>query len=240
MRAYFGEIGRITTSMKIHCPRCHAEIPVADIQPAADLAICRPCNRMWKLTELTADGDDGNIDLYTPPKSVLIRAEMDGIHIIYRKVEWVTVWFLGPFTATWSGVSLTGIYIVPIMRGELTLFGALFGIPFLGFSVLLVSMLLYALFGRQEMRITASGTDSGCGEIIYFSGIGRIGRRQRIPYDRETRITVHTTPEVGDSIAKQEIQIYTSNEKSTVFEGDLNKPCHYIAAVLRNAIFPTP
>src|SRR5688572_16635278 len=51
------------------CPKCSTLISAEDINVAADVAFCRPCNGAQSLSELVhGTGIDSNIDLLRPPE----------------------------------------------------------------------------------------------------------------------------------------------------------------------------
>lgn len=83
--------------------------------------------------------------------------------------------FLVPFTLVWSGVSLTTLYIGPLLRGEGFGFASFFGLPFLIGSVVLISWCLMTVAGRVEVR--AEGYD---GRV--FTGVGGIGWSKRFSW----------------------------------------------------------
>lgn len=89
------------------------------------------------------------LDGRTLPRHVrMFRDEDSGrIEIRYWKIPAILL-FLIPFMCVWSGTSVGGIYIWPLLRGKpLELAPCLFGIPFLVASIAIWSGILAVLFG---------------------------------------------------------------------------------------------
>ena len=88
------------------CQSCGADISLADVNVANDIALCRACGKTMPFSEIAPIPGSENVDLARPPKGVRIEeSPIHGRSIIYRKISPV-VFFLIPFTAAWSGFSM--------------------------------------------------------------------------------------------------------------------------------------
>ena len=170
------------------CPECGCEIPLADINVAADIMLCKRCGTTSSFAAAaseTEDDDSANLLSRQPPKHLRIESDpMDPerrIVITYRRFSPV-VFFLIPFTAMWSGLSMTGIYGSQITKGQFDPRLSLFGLPFLLGTVGLVSAILFCLFGRRTLTLCR-------GEARYFSGVFGIGRHKRFRYDATSKVS---------------------------------------------------
>ena len=173
---------------EIICPYCGKTIPISELQPAADLAICRTCEESFSITQLISDQELADVDLDTPPKHVtLINAE-SGLYIVYRRIPGI-FWFLLPFTCVWSGGSVGTHYIVPFLAGaEMPPSQLLFGIPFLIGTLILLTALIYMLFGCRRIGIHPEESDRGVIEV--FTGVGKLGITKRIRYQLSTTVAL--------------------------------------------------
>ncbi len=174
----------MNTHAALTCPSCSALIPLDDISVAKDIALCRACGRTTAFSRLQSVGELNDVNLDIPPKHV--REEYDGqsdLALTYRRRSPV-LFFLIPFTALWSGGSVGMIYLRPLLQGTpFNVAEALFGIPFLIGTVILLTVITYLFFSRWVIRITGN-------EGIVFIGIGSIGWTRRIPIDRSSTITL--------------------------------------------------
>jgi hypothetical protein len=166
------------------CPSCSTLIPLEDINVAKDLALCRACGQTTAFSRLQGVSELNDVNLDVPPKHV--REEYDGqsdLALTYRRRSPV-LFFLIPFTALWSGGSVGMIYLKPLLQGTPFNVGeALFGIPFLIGTVILLTVISYLFFGRWVIRITGN-------EGSVFNGVGSLGWTRRIPIDRSSTVTL--------------------------------------------------
>ncbi|HEX7261284.1 MAG TPA: hypothetical protein VF258_05670 [Luteolibacter sp.] len=103
------------------CQSCGSGIALGDVNVVNDIALCRSCGKTMSFSEIAPIPGAENIDLNRPPKGVRIEGSpIYGRSIIYRKISPV-VFFLIPFTAAWSGFSMSGIYGSQIMEGKFDL-----------------------------------------------------------------------------------------------------------------------
>lgn len=159
----------------IRCPQCRTEIGPSDFNVATDRAFCRLCNADYRYAELaTTVWPDDEFDVEARPQHVQLIDDGFEQRLVYRRISRMLFFFV-PFTALWSGGSMGGIYVYPLLTGKpFELHQALFGIPFLLGTIVLLSVILYMLFGQISVRL--QGPDSWV-----FTGVGPIGRRQ--PFD---------------------------------------------------------
>ena len=224
-------------SIRILCPQCNSEIPISDVQPAADLAICRACNQTHSLSAITAGAELDDTDLDAPPRAVTVINEADGLRIRYKRISGA-FWFLLPFTCVWSGFSIGGIYIKPILDGKTqSVSHLLHGLPFLIGTLVMLDVLIYMALEHRLIRIRPSGF--GRGEITVFNGVGRLGRTQRIDYDRETTVTMEPGGVSINHVPQDDICLRTESEELR-FGAMLVLPARqYIAALIRETIRTT-
>ena len=113
------------------CSSCGAGIVLADVNVSTDIALCRACGKTMPFSDIAPIPGAADMDLTRPPKGVRVEdSPIRGRSIIYRKISPV-VFFLIPFTAAWSGFSMTGIYGRQIAKGEFDPASSLLGLPFL-------------------------------------------------------------------------------------------------------------
>lgn len=118
------------------------------------------------------------------PKHVrMFRDEDSGrIEIFYRKLPAALI-LLIPFMCVWSGMSLGGIYVMPLLKGKpLELVPCLFGIPFLVASVVIWSGILAVIFGTRKLTL-----EYGSG-LYSFKLLG-IGVSRSFDLRRDTEIS---------------------------------------------------
>jgi hypothetical protein len=165
--------------MAAACPVCRAEIPLVDINVGADAALCRACGHAGRFSDLVRAVDVGVAD--TPPPR-FVREERGraagDLLLTYRRRS-PALWFLVPFFALWGGGSLGGIYVLPLMQGKtIAAHQALFGLPFLFGSLILLSIIVFLAAGRRDLRLTGR-------DLTIFVGVGGLGwtRRARLASD---------------------------------------------------------
>ena len=152
--------------MKPACPACGATFPIADINIAENIALCRKCGKVSKVSELVDQSYDPDL-LRQPPKGAWMTPSMNGV-AIGASTRSPIAFFLVPFMLVWSGGALGGIYGTQIMKGEFNLVLSLFGLPFLAGSVLFWAITLMALAGKVEVTLRGKlGT--------VFVGVGSLG-----------------------------------------------------------------
>ena len=182
------------------CQSCGAGISLADVNVANDIALCRTCGKTMPFSEIAPIPGAEHMDLRQPPKGVRIEeSPIRGRSVIYRKIP-LALLFLIPFTAVWSGMSMLGIYGSQIWKGEFDLGSSLFGLPFLLGTVVLVSIILFGLFGRW--RIGYSG-----GILTAAMEVGPIGWTRRLVCDRSARVSIRPAKWQKNGAPQQVIQV---------------------------------
>lgn len=163
--------------VEVNCPQCGQPIPPADLNPGADLAVCRDCNETFTLSECRRAGERRQsleMDVTYPPAGAWRRTAPDGSADIGATLRSCVAFFLVPFTLFWSGISMSGIYIVPLSNGTLDAGQALFGLPFLIGTCILVPATLMSIFGQVNYRIDGANSN-------VFLGLWGVGWRK--PFD---------------------------------------------------------
>jgi len=164
------------------CPFCKAEIPLSDVNVATDVALCRACGKISPFSALREVEQISQVDLDSLPRGVKSSSDCEGnVKIVYKKLSFILLFFI-PFTACWSGFSIWGIYLQPILtQGKLPLVQALFGIPFLLGTIVLLSIIIFLLFGRWEILLCG-----GNGSV--FLGLGSLGWRRVFSLSRDSAV----------------------------------------------------
>lgn len=182
------------------CRSCGAGISLADVNVANDLALCRICGKTMPFSEIAPIPGSEHVDLLRPPKGVRIEeSAIRGRSIIYRKIP-MALLFLIPFTAVWSGMSMVGIYGSQIMKGEFDIVSSLFGLPFLIGSVVLVSIILFGLFGRWRIGYSH-------GVLTVAMEVGPIGWTRRLVCDRSASVGIRHAKWQKNGVPQNVIQV---------------------------------
>ena len=149
------------------CPTCNAIIPEDDINVSEGVALCRACDALHRVSRLLDDGSEvGAIDLQSPPPGTWLINDINGWRA-GANFRGPFLYIVSLFTLVWAGGSMTGIYIGPLIRGRLDLDQALFGIPFLIGSVVLISITTYIWSGRAEITQRGARIEVAYGGIFY-------------------------------------------------------------------------
>jgi hypothetical protein len=213
------------------CRHCGAVIGTDDINVATDLALCRACGRSMPYSSIAATHGLPEVDLSSPPAGLRIEHDLiKGIRMTWRKLNPI-VFFLIPFTALWSGLSLWGIYGHQIADGKFDLATSLMGLPFVFGTLVLVSVILFMLAGQHRV-----GLDRGYLET--FSGVGSIGRRRRIPFGPGSNVRLIDSQIKVNRIPQHLIAVTTGDQ--TLRFGTMlpHNARLFIAAALQKAARP--
>ena len=167
------------------CPSCSSPIPMEDINVSTDIALCRKCGKASSFSTLCNVPNTLAVLSKPPPRSVKIERDMmgGGTTLTYRHISWGALLFLVPFTALWALGSIFCIYRSPIRTGVFQWAPSLFGIPILIGTIVPFAAILFSLFGRWVITL-----NSGQGTV--FSGIGKLGRKRKFVYNRNTSVTL--------------------------------------------------
>jgi len=212
-----------------HCKYCLAAIGLADVNVATDIALCRSCGKTMAFSEIASLASIPPADLRNPPKGVRIDDEFSGARTVtYRKISPV-VWFLLPFTALWSGMSMYGIYGKQLQRGVFNLHDSLFGLPFLIGTVVLVSVIFFILFGSWRIRFAPDVCEVSV-------GVGPFRWTRRQAYDRTSRVSLQMS-NVRVNNVPQEVICLETGDRSLKFGSVIQKDAKdYLAAVVRQTV----
>jgi hypothetical protein len=183
-----------------HCQFCKEGVSLADVNVATDIALCRHCGKTMPFSAIAPIPGAAEIDLQNPPKAVRIEeSSINGRTIIYRKIS-PMVFFLIPFTAFWSGMSMFGIYGKQIKSGHFDLVNSLFGLPFLFGTVVLISIILYSLFGRTRIAFPS-------GMLTVATELGPIAWTRRLACDRSARVSLQMSNTRVNNVPQRVIQV---------------------------------
>ncbi len=199
------------------CPDCGAAIKVEDVNVSTDVALCRACgkSRPFSALESLSNIDTGCLDK-APPRGVSVLTPPEGgLELRYRRLSPVLL-FLIPFTLIWSGGSLGGIYIAPLLKtGRLDPNAALFGLPFLIGTFVMLSIIVYMIFGVWRIRLSG-------GEGSVFAGVGRLGWTRRFAYGPGTTLRVKASSVSVNDVRQDAIYVKTDGVETGF--GALFKP----------------
>ena len=160
--------------MKVTCPSCRKPIPGANLNAAANLAICAACNEAFELSALLDETAVADVDLYDPPRGAWFQQTFDGFQL-GATTRSAMAFFLVPFMCVWSGGALGGIYGTQIAAGKFDLMLSLFGIPFLLGTLLFGSIAVMSVCGKVVVTIERER-----GSV--FTGVGPIGWTRRFDW----------------------------------------------------------
>lgn len=211
------------------CLHCGQSVALADTNVATDHALCRACGRTMPFSALAEDGALAAVDLTTPPRGVNVsRNLLTGIDLTYRRVN-RTVFFLIPFTALWSGLSLGGIYGRQIIDGKFDPAASLAGLPFVIGTVVLLGTILFMLFGRWHVRLDR--------DVVAVSvGVGPFGWHRDIMLQPGSLVRLEDSHLKVNRVPQRVIAI-TSGDRTLRFGAGLPPEArHFFAAALRKAV----
>lgn len=172
--------------LTIQCPHCQSHIPLDDVNVSTDIALCRGCGRNHSYSLLAGQARLPDASILDAPRWIQMEQDYAGRLVVrYKKIPGVVL-FLIPFTAAWSGFSMWGIYINPLMKGELDWGQMAFGIPFLLGTIVLLFSIIMCLFGKWVITL-----DRGKGTV--FVGVGYFGWVRNFHYDRHSFVTLKQT-----------------------------------------------
>jgi hypothetical protein len=210
------------------CVHCGAAIDSADTNVGTDLALCRTCGKSMPFSAIADAQAWPEPDLSKPPAGITVESSLiSGIDFSYRRLNKV-VFFLIPFTAVWSGVSLAGIYGSQWNQGKFDLATSLAGLPFLVGTFVLLGVIVFMLFGSWRVHIDR-------GRARFFVGVGPVGRRHEIALDASTQVRLSDAYVKVRRLPQQFITV-TSGDRTVQFGAGLPHDVRvYLAAMLRKA-----
>ncbi len=168
--------------MQLRCPKCNEALGEADINLANDVAFCRRCSEAYRLSELVGGAVKPMVDPTScPPQGCWYRETAIGWEA-GASTRSLMAFFLIPFTAAWSGFSLTGIYGSQIVHHKFDLMTSLFGLPFLIGTIVLIGLILMSVAGSVVLSSTDGET------LVVIQGVGGVGWRRRVRITAGSRI----------------------------------------------------
>jgi len=215
--------------MKVICPKCKGEIEKNNFNVSTDIAYCDECDKKFTLSELIGDKEIDTNVIMTPPRGTFLKEDYDGSFTVGAGFPKLILFFLIPFACLWSGGSMYGIYIAPLMKKEhLDTAEMLFGLPFLFGTVILLSVILFIMFGK----LAVSGNSyEGC--VSY--GVGPFAWKRNFEVSDIRNVTINLTDVRVNN--RRQTGIILHGKKKITF-GTLLKQDkkEYIAAVLKQRL----
>ena len=174
-----------------------------DINVSTDIALCRKCGKTCSFSMIRTLPNASTLLSKPPPKGVKVEQDMmgNGTTITYRRIPGVVL-FLIPFMVAWSGLSMGGLYWTQIRSGTFDLERSLFGIPFLIGTIVIISFILFGLFGKWTVHLNR-------GQGTVFAGVEKLGWKRKFTYNRNSLITIKTI--VGSEGSHEVISVTTDN-----------------------------
>ena len=222
-------IEKLVSMKPFACPNCGKELPLADVNVAQDMALCRACGYAGAFLSASAVPPMTDEEMARPPKRVKLERGFDDALTITCRPKRTSLLFLVPFTAFWSGISMTGIYIVPLATGNFEWKLGLFGLPFLIGTIVLVTIILNVLLGKMTVTLTKGKVAVG----THLPGWRRI---RELECGKDTTVTIEKSGYRVNNIPQPEIVLRSGGQELKF--GALGMSAEvvtYVAAVLRRA-----
>ena len=211
------------------CPNCGKPLPLDDVNLAQDMALCRACGYAGAFVGAMSVPPMTDEELARPPKRVSLQRGFDDSLTITCRPKKAALLFLVPFAAIWSGVSMTGIYIVPLMNGTFDPKAGLFGLPFLLGTLGFLIAILFTLFGAT--RVTLSKV-----RVLVFMGVFGLGRTRELEFGKGATATIEKSGYRVNNVPQPEIALACGGRKLKFGALGLSRETQqYVAAVLRRA-----
>ncbi|MFI4898452.1 MAG: hypothetical protein ACIARR_11575, partial [Phycisphaerales bacterium JB059] len=186
---------RYCPPMDTICPNCSADIPPHEVNVAENVAYCRACDTLHRLSELA---DQERVEAPAtdePPAGAYIRDLGRDIRVGATCRSPSTALFFIIFAGFWNAIvgvflfnavaSLLGYNGLGASSTGFDLFTLIFMIPFVIVGLITAFIALMALFGRVEVRIAAEKAHA-------FTGLGPLGWRRPFDATRVSDITIET------------------------------------------------
>jgi hypothetical protein len=211
------------------CPYCRAAIALDDVNVANDIALCRGCGKTMPFSSIAGIPGVENVDLGKPPKGVRFDpGTLHGKTVYFKKIS-PMVFFLIPFTAVWSGVSMVGIYGSQIQKGEFDPGASLFGLPFLIGTFVLVSSIAFLLFGRWRFSFNQ-------GVLEVAMELGPLSWKRRIACDKGARVSIRQSSWKKNNQVQYHIQVDSGGDTLKCASTLPEEPKTFIAEAIRRMI----
>ena len=220
---------KFMAARKFACPHCGQELPLADVTVAQDMALCRACHYTGPFLAAATVPRLSDEEMARPPKRVALQRGFGDELTITCRPKRTALLFLVPFTLFWSGISMAGIYIVPLVTGNFDWKMGLFGLPFLIGTLVLVAVIVNVLVGKTTVTLTKGKVQVG----THLLGWHRIRELECGP---GTTVTLEMSGYRVNNVPQPEI-VLTNGEQKLKFGAVALSPeaKTYVAAVLRRA-----
>ena len=216
-------------SIAHRCAGCGEALPPADVNVAQDMAVCRACGYAGPFLGAGMIPKLTDEELARPPKRVSLRRDFGDALTIACHPNRTALWFLAPFTAFWSGISLAGIYGQQLARGQFDWKLSLVGLPFLAGTIGLGTAILYTFFGQTTVTLSK-------GRVRVFVGLFGLGRAREMEWGKGTTVSMQTSGCRVNNVPQLEIVLMRGGEKVRFGAMGLSPEAKkYVAAVLRRA-----
>jgi len=156
--------------IEINCPKCRTEIPLDDVNPSTDVALCRRCGvtRSFSLLNSAAMIDPG-----AGPPGTRYERTARGFVAKASVLSWSSaIWGTVTCFFCWT---VYGAALGPILRGGKLSAAQLVVIPHMLVGVWLIGATIFQVLGC--VRITREDDD-----LEIFTGIGPVGRRRKLAW----------------------------------------------------------
>lgn len=211
--------------MQATCPQCQQSIPLADVNVATDIALCRHCEQNFALSEIVEEQLNAPTALNQPPKGSWFQPTMNGFQV-GASTRSPQAFILVPFICVWSGITLGGAYGTQIASGEFNPWISLFGLPFLAGTFFLGSQALMLICGKVVVEVQGN-------QGVIFTGVGQIGWRRRFTWNEVTAF--HITPSYRNRQNTEQLTLYGAKELN--FASGLTKPrLNFLLGTLRHML----
>ena len=142
----------MATRTEWKCPACGALLAMEDVNMAADMVLCRSCNKISKFSEIVQEERDEEI-LDSIPRRMSVTKTARGLEITYKKPKGAGL-FLLMFSIFWNSITCVALFAVRKEMSCENLFGLLFLIPFVLVGAGTFAGAFYVLFGRMTLILT--------------------------------------------------------------------------------------
>jgi hypothetical protein len=189
--------------MKVSCPKCHGEVPAADINVAKDVAFCPRCQEAFALSTLVAAAEAGpEVDPGNPPPGCRLEPLPNGF-AISASARSGAAFFFTFFALFWN--SIVSVFVVITLANVIQHgfsqsafdnapfpgFEFIFLTPFVLVGLVMTGVALTTMFGKVVVTVAGNAA-------AIFTGVGRLGWTRRFAwsdidsateeYDASTRV----------------------------------------------------
>ena len=211
------------------CPDCGKDLPLEDVNVAQDMALCRACGYSGAFLNTSVVPRMTDEEMARPPKRVSLQREFGDALTITCRPKRTALLFLVPFVALWSGVSMAGIYVVPLATGQFDWKMGLFGLPFLIGTIVLVTIILNVLVGKTTVTLSKGKVQVG----THLLGWRRF---REMECGKETAVSLQKSSYRVNNVPQPEIVLSSRGQELRFGAMALSDEAKkYVAAVLRRA-----